>query len=689
MTAGDGGHVLVICEKPDAARRVSDALSDGTAKASVVDGVSSFRFSRGGSEYVVCSAQGHVYSVSDPLEERTVYPVFDVEWYPSDEVDDGRTGASRRISAVKKLAEGATTFVNACDLDAEGETIGFNLLRYACRGREAEALRAKFSTLTKEELVRAFEEAGPQESQGLASAGRARHMADFVWGVNLSRMLSRASTATEGRFRTVTVGRVQGPTMGFLTEREREIREFVPVPFWKVEGEFEADGRKFTAPLSRRTLDVKAEAEAVRRECLGKEGSVAHVSRTAFRVAAPPPFNIGDLQKESYRHFHLTPSRTLQAAERLYLDALISYPRTGSQRLPPVIGYRRIIEGLGRDPAFSREASELLKGDLRPSQGGKDDPAHPAIHPTGEKVRGRLGSAEASVYDLVVRRFLAAFGPPATRETVNAAIDVGPHRFELAGSRTLSLGWIAYYGKYSGFRDAELPKLSGGDRLKVRGVDVSEGRQKRPDRYNQSSLLEEMERQKIGTKATRADVISTLIARGYVAGESMQVTDLGLSLMETLEKHSPSIVTTALTRGIEERLEEIESGKEGTGPLVRETVRSIARSLLELRENEDSIGSSIGSAAGAAVSAESALGPCPVCKTGQLRVVKSRSSGKRFVGCSNYRTGCRASAPLPQRGSIRASKAPCVHCSWPVVYVTSGRRPWKLCVNMACPGKKK
>ena len=180
MPSEAGGHVLVICEKPDAARRVSDALSGGRARSSVSGGIVTFDFTFDGKKHIVCSAQGHIYSISDPLKERTVYPVFDLEWYPSDIVEERSAGASRRIASIRKLAEGASSFINACDFDAEGETIGFNVLRYACSGKEGRALRAKFSTLTKEELVQAFRSATLQIGLGLARAGRTRHMADFI-----------------------------------------------------------------------------------------------------------------------------------------------------------------------------------------------------------------------------------------------------------------------------------------------------------------------------------------------------------------------------------------------------------------------------------------------------------------------------------------------------------------------------
>ncbi len=220
---GDG-YALVICEKPDAARRVSEALSGGAASSSLVQGVPAFRFSWQGEEFVVCAAQGHVYAVSDPFAERSVYPVFDVEWYGNDIVEKEAEAAARRISAIRNLARGAGRFVNACDYDVEGETIGYNILRYACGGKERDAYRARFSTLTKDELNEAFGAMSRPLHHGMADAGRARHLIDFVWGVNLSRVLSQSVLGSGRGYRTISVGRVQGPTLDFVVEREREIR---------------------------------------------------------------------------------------------------------------------------------------------------------------------------------------------------------------------------------------------------------------------------------------------------------------------------------------------------------------------------------------------------------------------------------------------------------------------------------
>jgi DNA topoisomerase I len=685
----DSGYTLVVCEKPDAARRVSDALSDGTSRSEQVEGVTVFRFGRGGNDFVVCSAQGHLYGVSDPSDERTVYPVFDVEWYSSDLIGEDDARAARRISAIRRLAAGASRFVNACDFDVEGETIGYNLLRYACGGKENEALRAKFSTLTAEDLVKAFGDLKPQAGEGLARAGRARHAIDFVWGVNLSRALSQAPLGSGHRYRTVSIGRVQGPTLGFLVKREREIRGFVPVPYWRISGTFDREGKRLGAGYVKERIESKAVAEQVRRDCMGKEATATSVRRSLIEVGPPVPFNIGDLQKEAYRAFGYTPSRTLQIAERLYLGALISYPRTGSQRLPPSINYRSVLAGIGKIPGYAALAEEILKKtEPRPVQGARADPAHPAIHPTGERPRRPFDSSETSVFDLVVRRFLAAFGPSARRELVDVTLTVGEHGFRMAGGRTVFSGWMKYYGRYAGYRDVELPPVSEGDRLRVAAVSVEEKFDQRPPRYNQSTLLEKMEKEGIGTKATRAEIIATLVGRGYVAGEGMEVTDLGLLVVETLDKYAPSIIGTRLTRDIEERLEAVEKGVEEEAPLLRETVRSLAGQLAEFGANEEEVGKEIDSVLMMVAAKSLVLGKCPACKTGELRMVRSKTTKKRFAGCSNYPT-CRNSAPLPQRGTIKATAKQCQHCNWPVVLVVGGRRPWRLCVNPDCPGKRK
>ncbi len=680
------GYTLVVCEKPDAARRISEALAEKGVEIMKVGGTQVFRFVKSGEVYVVGAATGHLYGVGDPFDERGIYPVFDVEWFPEE-----KSSVKSRIEAFRKLGVGAAKIINACDYDAEGETIGFNVLRYACDGKEREAQRAKFSTLTKEELVRAFEGTEPRPGIGLALAGRARHLLDFIWGVNLSRALAESARNASGRYRKLSVGRVQGPTLSYVVEREVEIRSFVPTPFWTVSCLFESKDFQFEGSCSIERIPRRAEAQRIREECEGKSGFVSKVSRSIIELPPPPPFNTGDMQKEGYRVLGYAPSRTLQIAERLYLDALISYPRTNSQKLPPSIGYAKILAGIGRMSEYSREVGELVKGVLRPREGQKDDPAHPAVYPTGERPRRAPMSWERRLLDLVIRRFMAAFAPPALQEWETVSIRVGEFEFRATGRKTLKEGWLSHYSRYLKGNEKPLPPLVEGDEVRIVRVDSAERFVDQPSRYNQSSLLEKMERENLGTKATRAEIISTLIGRGYVTnGQTMTATDVGFAVIETMNAYNPAILSAELTRELEERLGEVEKGAENEAKsLVGRAIRTLSESLAMISSNEESIGRELNDAANSAVSVQYTLGPCPMCKTGKLKVVRSRRTRKRFVGCTNYPEACTASAPLPQRGAIRTTGRACEGCGWPIVYVKLGRFPWKLCVNPRCPRKAK
>lgn len=705
-------YTLVVCEKPDAARRIASAL--GSARETRgAGGVSVFDVAYGGRNYKVCSASGHLYGISDKTKNRSVYPVLDLEWAPIDDDYRGKRGrgaaarAARFIGTISALARDADSFIHACDYDQEGEVIGHSILEYACGGKYDRSLRAKFSTLTDDEVKEAFATLA-RPSSGLAEAGRSRHMLDFIYGVNLSRALAqsfKAGSSGGSGYRNLSIGRVQGPTLAFAADRELEIRLHVPDPYWTLNADFEKNGQAVHASYEKPRMAKLAEAQAVLDACTGRDGTVSRVSAKKAVLRPPTPFSTGDLQREAYRLFRLSPGYTLAIAEKLYLRALVSYPRTSSQKLPPSINYAKILAGLGGVSLYSQPASTLLsRGRLVPNEGPMADPAHPAIYPTG--VPPRLSGLEFKVYDLIAKRFLATFGDPAVIERMDVSISVNDHGnnhhhvFLAEGRVVLHDGWMAFYRPYTSSFEQQasaLPQLHEGDVLANRQVVMEERFTQPPWRYSQASLLAKMEEEKIGTKATRADTIATLFKRGYIAATKkggVEATDLGFAVVESMRQHSPAIVSTELTRSMEEQLEGIEQGRKEPADVIEYAVEKLVESLATFREHGAAIGKQIGSAAAAQSSASSAaavtvIGSCPVCKKGQLRIIKSRTTKKRFVGCSNYAAaGCRASAPLPQRGGIRVTKA--CECGWPIISVAFGRRSkrWNTCVNMQCPYKK-
>jgi DNA topoisomerase-1 len=473
-----------------------------------------------------------------------------------------------------------------------------------------------------------------------------------------------------------------------VVEREVVIRGFVPAPYWTIVALAQTQTAQLRLKYAEAKVDQRARAFAVQSECEGQEGVVTEFKRQVSSESPPPPFNLGGLQHEAHRVFGFAPSVTAALAERLYLDALISYPRTDSQKLPASINYPAILLNLGRLPQYSSEAEELRRGPLRPREGPKTDPAHPAIYPTGELPVRPPERDAAKLYDLIVRRFFAIFGADALYERGAAEVSVGTNRFFARGRRVMRVGWMRYYRPYVTVDEAALPPLAVGERVRLLRVDVTEHVAQPPLRYEAATLLAQMEGDNIGTKATRAEIIRTLYTRGYVVGQQMVATELALAVVETMAQHTPAIISPSLTRQMEAELDRIAESGEGSEAVIERAMDQVMRSIGSIRSAELSVGGQISTAARAVAVAQSHLGQCPVCRQGQLHMIRSRQTGKRFVGCSRYAEGCRASAPLPQRGTIRPTARACQTCRWPVVSVRLGRFPWRLCINPECPTKR-
>lgn len=685
-----GNHILIVTEKPDAAQRIAAALDlNGEAKKVEDKGVPYFIAERG-KQIIVVPAIGHLYTVAEEKTGRNYYPVFHFKWVPRYVAEKGAGHIRAWLETISKLAENAEMYIDACDYDIEGSIIGYTLLKYACGNKETVARRMKYSTLTKEELESAYESLLPTLDFGLIEAGRTRHEVDWLYGVNLSRALTIAAKNWSGRYATISTGRVQGPTLSFLVAREKAIRSFVPTPYWCIKAEVEIESQVFEAEYIRDIIETRKEAEAILAECKESFGVVETVELKQFQQAPPTPFDIGSLQSEAYSLFGYTPKRTLDIAQRLYLEALISYPRTSSQKLPPTINYREVLTGLSGISEYKRLVNELLgKEELKPSEGGKEDPAHPAIYPTGKLPERPLDDAEKRIWDLIARRFMAVFAEPALRQSVKVKINVNGHIFYLRGRQTLVDGWLRFYSPYVRSEEVLLPAISEGQKIRIKRIILEDKFTKPPPRYNPGSLLKEMESAGIGTKATRADIIQTLYDRKYVRDERMVVTDLGFEVLEVLQKNCPAIVSVEFTRSLEEKMDKIQANLEKREKVILDAVEILKPVVEKLKTEEASIGEQLSCAIRKARVEERIIGACPVCGNGLLMILYSKKTGKRFIGCTNFfKELCRASFPLPQKGSIAPSGKACRECGWPTVQVKMrGKRPWTLCFNANCPSK--
>jgi DNA topoisomerase-1 len=612
------------------------------------------------------------------------YPDFKVEWIPTYK-NKGSEFTRKYFNNIKKLVRDAKDFIVATDFDTEGEVIGYNILRFLCKQKDAK--RMKFSTLTKPDLEESYENILPHVEFGQAEAGLTRHFLDFYWGINTTRALTLAIKKHSKGFILVSSGRVQSPTLHMLTKREIKIRKFVPKPFWQLELHCLLDGQEIITNHEEDKIWEKPKAEKIFEECKGKDAKVKDVEKRKYKQSPPFPLDTTTLQTIAYTHFKLSPKQTMSIAEALYNSGLISYPRTSSQKLPTKIGYKKILSKLAKNSLYKNNCEKLLKQkNLKPTEGKKTDPAHPAIYPTGE-FSGKLTSQQRRLYDLIVRRFLSVFGSPALRESMKITLDVNGHNYLLTGKRTVEPGWIEFYGKYARFKEQILPELTKGQSVKVKELLMLDKETQPPNRYSQGTIIKEMEKKGLGTKATRANIIQTLYDRGYIKDKIIRVTEFGEKVTEILENNCPKIVSEKLTRKFEEEMEDVRSGKKQRLEVVEEAKKLLIETLKDFRKNQDDIGEELAQAYISSKRKQKRIGKCPKCG-GNLRIIKSKRTGKRFIGCENF-PKCDCSYPLPQYGKIDVLDKKCPEDDLPMIRVkTKGKKAYTMCIDHNCKSKK-
>jgi DNA topoisomerase I len=676
-------QTLIVCEKPDAAWRVARALDDDSdPRKTDTRGVPIYESRRGKETIFVCSALGHLYAVDSKTHTgRRYYPVWDCTWKPKNAIEKESAKLAGWIQAISNVARGVDRFINACDYDVEGSLIGYTILRYACNQAHSKAERMKFSTMTEKELQSSYKTRAPRLDVSQALAGQCRHELDWLYGINLSRLLTGSALKQNRGYSTLSTGRVQGPTLKFVVEREEEIQCFAPTPFWTIDATITHNGQTFQIGFEREKIPALAEARLVVSSCKSAILEVVNIESRTIRGAPPYPFDLSTLQSEAYRHFGFSPARTLAIAERLYLDALISYPRTSSQKLPPDIGYQDILRGLARRPQYAELASRLAnRTSIRPNQGPKQDSAHPAIYPTGETPRRALVQPEANILDLIIKRFMATFAEPSLRDVTRLILAKDPYNFFLKGSRLIEEGWIEYYRPYASDDSQDLPNLKIGAKVPIKSIELVEKFTEPPPRYNPSSLLHKMEDANIGTKATRAEVIEILYRRGYMKETRIRATPLAQKIITILDRYCPLIIDPDFTAQLENQMEKIQAGLETRMGVLAQTLEQLRPVMLSLISKENELGAQLAEIVVAQKKSSLTFSyPCPSCAS-NLTIIRSRSSGKRFIGCTGFQNGCRFTLPLPQFGTLTITQRTCKICRFQLIMVRSkGRRPMISC----------
>ncbi|QLH81920.1 DNA topoisomerase I [Halosimplex pelagicum] len=633
---------LIITEKNNAARRIAEILSGGSATTTQRNGVNVYEWG-----LTTCvGLSGHVVGVDFPEEYSDWRDVEPVELIDADIVKSPTQ--ENIVRTLRQLARKADEAVIATDYDREGELIGKEAYELIREETDAPVKRVRFSSITEREVKSAFDEPDDIDFD-LAAAGEARQIIDLVWGAALTRFLSLSARQLGEDF--ISVGRVQSPTLKLIVDREREIQAFEPDDYWELFADLAKDGESFEAQYfydddgseAERIWDEGDADEAHERLREAASAEVTSVRRRTRTDNPPAPFNTTAFISAA-GSLGYSAQRAMSIAEELYTTGYITYPRTDNTVYPEDLDPEELLDEFTMTHEFGDDAESLLELDeVEPTEGDDETTDHPPIHPTGAVPdRDELGEDEWEVYELVVRRFFATVAEAATWEHLRVVAAANDCQLKATGKRLLEAGYHDVY-PYSSASESFLPPVEEGDALDVTDVELEAKQTQPPRRYGQSRLIQKMEEMGIGTKATRHNVIEKLYDRGYIESDPPRPTSLAEAVVEAAEEFADLVVSEDMTAQLEADMSAIANGEATLDDVTEESREMLDRVFEELRDSREDIGDHLQES----LKADRRLGPCP--ESDHDLLVRQSRQGSYFVGCDGF-PECRYTLPLPSTG---------------------------------------
>ena len=667
---------VIVAEKADAGRRIAYFLSDGKQKAKKAKGLNYIEFKNGDDDYALVSLSGHVVELDFP-KEMNDWSSVDLNKLIFAEINKNLKNKTVG-NTLLEFGSRESEFIIATDYDREGELIGTEALELAGFRRDPESTRirrAKFSTLTREEIESAFANLIDVDYDLADSAG-AREEVDLIWGAVLTRFFSVSTKRLGKDF--LSVGRVQTPTLALIVEREEEITAFKQETFWKIIITFNKGGH-FQGIYEKAQMFDKKEADAVFSAVNGQGGVTKNFEKSVQRIPKPPPFNTTEFLREASR-IGVNPARAMSIAESLYVKGYISYPRTDNTVYQRSISLTGVLKKLQKGE-FKDDVERVLAQDsIRPSRGRTEATDHPPIYPVAVPKGADLKGDFHKVYELIVRRFLATLYREGQREVRKASIHVSGHNFISEGSKIIDEGWLSLY-PYRKVSESYHPDLVEGEEVKAIKWEMLEDHTKPPPRYDAASLLKLMESLRLGTKSTRHDIIQKLQDRGFIQGNPVRPTHLGIGFIQAIKLINSPISKPEMTARLEEDMDRITKKEISKQAVVSESREMLSNVLKDFIANKQKIVEVINSSARKG----DIVGTCPEHHT-DLIILKSRDSAK--IKCTT--DNCKIDFYVPPNALIKVEEKTCPDCSLPLIrIIRKGQAPETRCMNPSCTYNKK
>ena len=610
---------LIIAEKPSVANDIARVLGGFTKHGDYFES----------DDYVLSSAVGHLLTIVPPegVEvKRGKWSLANLPVVPQHFDLQPIERSEERLKLLAKLIKqkNVSSLLNACDAGREGELIFRYIVSHTKTTKPIE--RLWLQSMTPASIREGFERLrSDRDMLPLADAAICRSEADWLVGINATRAMT-AFNSKSGGFHLTTVGRVQTPTLAILVEREEKIKKFVARDYFEVHATFackagEYGGRWFDEQFSKdkksEDSDIRAErlwegarAEAIRAKCDGRNGVVEEESKPSTQLS-PLLYDLTSLQRDANGRFGFSAKTTLSIAQALYeKHKVLTYPRTDSRALPE--DYLGTVSAAMQqlDQHYQPFVKKILANQwVRPNKrifNNAKISDHFAIIPTALAPK-HLSDAEAKIYDLVTKRFLAVFFPAAEFQITTRITRVEGEPFKTEGKIMVNAGWLEIYGKEAQTDDEPaLVAVAARESPRAREVTVAALQTKPPARYSEATLLSAMEgagklvedeelrdamRAKgLGTPATRATIIENLIQQEYLRrnGRELQATAKAFDLitllrgLEVMELCSPE-----LTGEWEYKLSKIEGGQL-TRPKFMQQIADMVRHMVEQTKKHES-----------------------------------------------------------------------------------------------------
>ena len=596
------GKKLIITEKPSVAMEFSKALKINTTRKN--------GYLESGN-WIITWCVGHLVTMSYPekYDEKLKFWRLDtLPFIPKEWKYEIIPAVENQFNIVKGLLqrEDVEVIYNAGDSGREGEYIQRLVFMMAKPNPKAEIKRVWIDSQTEEEIKRGIDEAKPEsEYNSLSDSAYLRAKEDYLIGINFSRMLSiiygrRLAKEINEEKASISVGRVMTCVLGMIVEREREIRNFVKVPFYKINGDFTKFGAEWKVTETSSVYQTpklyndngfkkKEDAENFIKSLDGKEALVEEVKKSKQKENAPLLFNLAEIQNECTKRFKIKPDETLEIIQNLYEKKLVTYPRTDARVLSTAVskvinqnlngiasGYKdEEVQGYIKQMKEEKFSTNLVKTKYVNDSKITD---HYAIMPTGKGYENlnSLPDLQKEVYKVIVKRFLAIFYPPAEFNKMSITVNVGGEKFYANTKVCTKQGYLTVLKKSTNDeQNVENIDVKKGEKLDVKEYTIKESETTPPSRYNSGSIIlamenagkliedEELREQikgaGIGTSATRAEIIKKLEKIKYIQintkTQIITPTQKGEYIYDIVKISMPDMLNPKLTASWEKGLD--------------------------------------------------------------------------------------------------------------------------------------